>query len=105
MLVRIVKLSFKKENIASFEKIFGESRELIANFKGCSQLELYRDRNDPDIFFTYSHWESGEALEKYRNSPLFKGVWAKTKELFSRPAEAWSLEKHEPFENNGPKLP
>ena len=43
MIVRIVKLTFKKENIASFEQIFDETKDNIRNFKGCEFLELYQD--------------------------------------------------------------
>ena len=33
-----------------------------------------------------------EDLEKYKNSSLFKAVWAKTKPLFIEKAEAWSVD-------------
>ena len=55
-------------------------------------LELYRDKNDPTIFFTYSNWESEQHLENYRQSDIFKHVWAKTKPLFNRLPEAWSVD-------------
>jgi hypothetical protein len=32
-------------------------------------------------------------LENYRNSDLFKGVWAETKIKFSDRPEAWSFEE------------
>jgi quinol monooxygenase YgiN len=93
MLVRIVKLTFKKENIASFERIFAETQQKIQNFKGCSLLELYQDINDPVIFFTYSHWENTKYLEDYRQSDLFRETWSKTKILFDAKPEAWSISK------------
>ncbi len=93
MLVRIVKMVFKKENIADFEQLFLENRTKIRGFKGCTFLELYRDKNDSSIYFTYSHWENADYLEEYRKSELFKGVWSKTKVLFDKKPEAWSVEK------------
>ena len=84
MLVRIVKLTFKKENIASFERIFEENQKYISAFEGCRFLELYRDIDHPEVFFTYSHWKNVEALEAYRNSALFKTVWKRTKALFDK---------------------
>ncbi|MEL6918230.1 MAG: antibiotic biosynthesis monooxygenase family protein [Bacteroidota bacterium] len=95
MLVRIVKLTFKKENIASFEQIFEETKQTIRNFEGCSFLELYQDMNDPKIFFTYSYWNSAKDLEKYRHSDFFRQVWGKTKPLFEKKPEAWSINKKE----------
>ncbi len=93
MLVRIVKMTFKKENIASFEQIFKEHQQLIRAFEGCSFLELYQDRKDPAIFFTYSYWDDETYLERYRKSTLFKTVWAMTKKLFSERPQAWSVDK------------
>ncbi|MFT7189145.1 MAG: quinol monooxygenase YgiN, partial [Sediminicola sp.] len=56
MFVRIVKLTFKKENIASFEQIFEGSKNRIRKAEGCTFLELLQDKENPHIFFTYSLW-------------------------------------------------
>lgn len=93
MLVRIVKLNFKPENISSFEQIFEESKDRIRNFEGCQHLELFQEKNEQNIFFTYSYWQDEKALEAYRNSDFFKETWAKTKSLFSGKPEAWSVSK------------
>jgi quinol monooxygenase YgiN len=93
MFVRIVKMSFAEENIKTFLANFEENKNTIRNFKGCRFLELYRDKQNTNIFFTYSYWETETGLENYRNSNLFKGVWAKTKALFNAKPEAWSMEK------------
>lgn len=91
MLIRIVKLTFKEENISSFEALFEETKEYIRNFEGCEFLELYQDLKQPNVFFTYSKWEGEIKLEAYRNSSLFKTVWGKTKELFLEKPQAWSV--------------
>jgi len=93
MLIRIVKLTLKRENIASFEQIFEETKDIIRNFEGCLSLELYQDRVQPNIFFTYSHWEKEESLDAYRKSEFFKNVWGKTKLLFKDKPEAWSVNR------------
>ncbi|HAO15093.1 MAG TPA: antibiotic biosynthesis monooxygenase [Tenacibaculum sp.] len=93
MLIRIVKLSFSPENINEFIEIFNINEKNIRNFKGCRLLELYRDKDNPNIFFTYSYWDSEEYLESYRNSELFKNIWAKTKTLFNDKPMAWSVNK------------
>ncbi len=56
-------------------------------------LELYQDKNDQTIFFTYSYWETEQDLENYRNSELFFEIWTDTKKLFNNKPEAWSVEK------------
>ena len=93
MLVRIVKLTFKTEHIHEFEGIFEASNELISNFEGCVSVDLLQDIANPNVFFTYSHWQSEDHLNAYRNSKVFKTIWGKTKILFSDKPEAWSLQK------------
>ena len=93
MFVRIVKMGFNPKNIEAFLENFEANKSKIRNFEGCLFLELYRDKNKPNQFFTYSYWEDESALENYRNSNLFKGLWAETKVFFNQKPEAWSVDK------------
>ena len=93
MLVRIVKMRFQEDKIEAFLANFNQVKEKIRGFEGNQFLELYQDKNDPRIFFTYSYWQTEENLENYRNSVLFKEVWSYTKKLFSDKPEAWSVDK------------
>lgn len=86
-------MHFEPENIPSFERIFETSREHIKSFAGCRHLDLFRDIRNPDVFFTYSIWESEAALEAYRESEFFRKVWSQTRKLFAEKPQAWSLEK------------
>ncbi len=91
MIKRVVKLSFRPEEVSAFEELFKSTRDRIASFEGCLKLELHREKNAANIYFTVSYWESEEALNKYRESELFASTWAKTKVLFNAKPEAWSL--------------
>ena len=91
MLTRIVKMTFEPENIPSFERLFRASEKGIRSFPGCLKVNLLQDMSDPSTFFTYSQWESEAALEEYRQSEFFKGVWGQTRKLFSERPKAWSL--------------
>lgn len=93
MFVRIVKLSFHQEHIPAFLENFEVMKEKIRNAPGNRLLELYQDKDNPDLFFTYSYWESEADLENYRNSELFLDVWTFTKKLFNAKPEAWSVDK------------
>lgn len=93
MLVRIVKLSFHEEKIPAFLENFELMKEKIRNAPGNRFLELYQDRNNKSIFFTYSYWETEEDLENYRNSELFYDIWTYTKQFFNDKPEAWSVNK------------
>ena len=92
MIRRIVKMTFAPDKIEEFKEIFKNSKEKIRGRAGCHHLELWQDAKYPNIFFTYSHWESEDFLNAYRHSALFKGVWKDTKALFAARPEAWSLE-------------
>lgn len=95
MLVRIVKLSLKNDKIKEFKSNFEKQKHHIRNFKGCQFLELYNDIHQKNIFFTYSYWDHEDALNAYRHSELFKGIWAVTKPMFNDKPEAWSVDKLE----------
>ena len=93
MLVRIVKMRFQEDKIEAFLANFNQVKEKIRGFEGNQFLELYQDKSDSRIFFTYSYCKTEENLEQYRNSILFKEVWSYTKTLFSDKPEAWSVDK------------
>ncbi len=92
-LIRVVRMTFRSEEVPAFLKNFEAHKVLIRNFPGCSHLELWQDENQKNIFVTYSHWESEAALNQYRDSQLFKSVWGFTKTLFSEKPQAWSTKK------------
>lgn len=92
MFTRIVKMVFEPENIPAFLNNFEKVKDKIRAFEGCEFLELYQDKTHSNLFFTYSRWKTETHLEKYRNSALFIEVWSKTKPLFMKKAEAWSVD-------------
>ncbi|MCB0467450.1 MAG: antibiotic biosynthesis monooxygenase [Aequorivita sp.] len=92
MFTRIVKMEFEKQHIPAFLANFETVKEKIRTFPGCGFLELYNDKNDETIFFTYSRWNEETDLENYRKSKLFKEVWGITKPMFKTKAEAWSVD-------------
>ncbi len=53
MLVRIVKMSFTESHIEAFLDHFHSQKDNIRHFRGCRFLELYQDKHNPNIFFTY----------------------------------------------------
>jgi len=95
MLIRIVKMSFYPEKITEFLDVFHQNKKQIRNFNGNIFLELYQDKDNKSVFFTYSIWKSENDLENYRKSELFREVWANTKVLFNGKPQAWSVNKIE----------
>lgn len=95
MLIRTVRMTFKPEKVDAFLENFEKNKLAIRNFPGCEHLELWQDENNPTIFLTYSHWASETALNQYRDSELFTGVWSFTKTLFADRPIAFSSKKIE----------
>ncbi|GGE14924.1 putative quinol monooxygenase [Psychroflexus salis] len=93
MLVRIVKMTFKPDEIEAFKVLFEANKDKIRNVEGCLFLELYQDLRNKSVFFTYSYWKNETNLENYRKSSLFQKIWSSTKVKFNAKPEAWSVQK------------
>ena len=85
-------MSFFPDKTVEFISVFNDAKEKIASVEGIISLELVRDTNNKNTFFTISKWESEFFLEKYRKSKLFQNTWSKTKIFFNKKAEAWSTQ-------------
>jgi quinol monooxygenase YgiN len=94
MLIRIVKMTFKADETSRFLEMFEQIKVKIRNVEGCEYLELMEDYDDPNSYSTYSKWRDEQALEAYRRSELFDGVWVKTKSMFAKKPIAFSLKTH-----------
>ncbi|MCY7360158.1 MAG: antibiotic biosynthesis monooxygenase [Rudanella sp.] len=90
MLIRIVRMTFQEDKLDAFQQIFNNSKTHIRAFPGCRHLQLLSDLDHPSVRMTYSHWDSPEALENYRQSELFRTTWATTKVLFADKPVAFS---------------
>jgi quinol monooxygenase YgiN len=90
MITRIVKLHIQTEKKDQFVEAFNNNKERIRNFEGCIHLELLFDTNSDEIVFTYSIWLNEDAIERYRQSELFNGIWSTVKPMFCGKPEAWS---------------
>lgn len=93
MIVRIVTMHFREDAIDAFMELFAYKKEAIRQQPGCTLLELYQDKNNPQKFSTYSYWNTEEDLNNYRESALFNEVWPRTKVLFDKKPEATSFVK------------
>lgn len=92
-MIRIVMMTFQKDQVEAFLSVFQSSKDQIRAFPGCERLELLQDRDHPNVLMTYSWWKNAEDLESYRHSDLFKQTWAKTKPLFAEKPRAWSVDQ------------
>lgn len=93
MINRIVKMTFRPEEVDNFLSLFNQVKQNIRAFEGCLHLELWQQTSNSHVLFTFSQWQSEASLDKYKHSQLFEDTWAKTKALFADKPEAWSVEQ------------
>lgn len=86
-------MEFDPAKVQEFLDLFTDTSSFIRTFPGVNRLELHRDLEKENVFYTVSEWESEADLEVYRQSQLFASVWARTKILFSGKPQAFSLLK------------
>jgi heme-degrading monooxygenase HmoA len=89
----MVRMTFQEGKTGAFLDIFHQSQEQIRHFAGCLHLELWQDYHQANVYLTYSHWKTEEALNNYRQSALFTETWAKTKILFAEKPQVFSVKK------------
>ena len=91
MIIRIVRMEFQPVHVDDFLAHFSTIKPLIRGFPGVQHVELHRDANHPNVFYTYSKWDGVSDLEAYRKSDLFKGAWSQAKTWFAAKPLAYSL--------------
>ncbi len=90
MVIRIVRITLRPEAVEDFLVLFDAAAPKIRAFDGCRHLELWRETGLAHVMTSYSHWTQPIALDRYRQSVLFKETWAKAKPLFGARPEATS---------------
>jgi quinol monooxygenase YgiN len=90
MLVRLVRMTFAPDTVGTFLDTFDDSAPQIRAVPGCHHLELWRDADAPHVCTTYSHWTDADALDRYRESDLFRSTWRAVKPLFAAAPTAHS---------------
>ena len=94
MLIRIVRMTFREEEVGNFLSLFDQVKSKIRAFEGCQHLELWQDYNEDNVYLTYSIWDTQEHLDHYRFSELFKDTWSRTKVLFAEKPRAFSSRQY-----------
>jgi len=86
-------MTFDPAQCEAFERLFDAYHSKIASAEGCTHLELWRDVNESNVYFTYSHWLEEKYLDQYRTSATFQEVWPLTKKLFIAAPQVWTVEQ------------
>jgi|GEM_PF-240578 len=90
-ILRVVRMAFRPEACEAFDALFRSTQARIAAAPGCCGVTCLPDVEGGSGRTTLSVWRSVRDLEQYRESALFRAVWAETKPGFSAPPVAWSM--------------
>ena len=93
MIKRFVKLSVDPAKLAEFKANFAIAKPQILSVSGCRHLELLQVTDEPNLFFTFSIWDSEHHLEEYKNTTIYFRAWETVKPLLNAEPLAWST-KH-----------
>jgi quinol monooxygenase YgiN len=86
-------MEFQPAHAEDFLGHFRRVAPLIRAFPGVRRLELHRDAEQSNVFYTYSLWDAESDLEIYRESALFRDAWKQAKTWFSAKPRAFSLKQ------------
>ena len=62
---------------------------------GCLNYDVFQSNDDPAIFFTYENWTAQDALDAHMQTPYFKALGEKSKELLAQPMTIDLLAQYE----------
>jgi len=92
-ITRIVKMTFRIEKSDDFENYFLTIKDQVVGQPGCYGVKLFKEKEETGIFFTYSHWDSENDLNNYRQTEIFGKIWPTVKRWFASKAEVWTVDE------------
>ncbi|OFY24093.1 MAG: hypothetical protein A2W98_14235 [Bacteroidetes bacterium GWF2_33_38] len=82
--------SGENKSFATFMKPF---QQKIRNFDGCIHHDIFPDKENDDIFYSYTIWKSESKVKKYRNSDLIKHISEAVMPKCTKEPIAWTVDE------------
>ncbi|MCK5822505.1 MAG: antibiotic biosynthesis monooxygenase [Bacteroidales bacterium] len=92
MITRIIKFKIDTVNTDEFKQFFTLRKNDFSKIEGCKNMEILNDKEDKDVYFMYTIWETEFKLNKYRKSELNKTLWTKLNVWSVKEPQAWTVE-------------
>jgi quinol monooxygenase YgiN len=92
MITRIIKFKIDPVNTDDFKQFIALIRKDFSSIKGCKNIEILNDKEDKDVYFMYTIWETESMLNKYRKSELNKTLWTNLNQWSVKEPQAWTVE-------------
>ena len=92
MITRIIKITIDPVNTDDFRQFITLMKDNFSTIGGCQHIDILNDKEDKNIFFMYTIWETEAMLNKYRKSELNKTFWNKLNQWSIKEPQAWTVE-------------
>lgn len=80
-------------NKALFKQTLKDYQKALKEQKGCMHLDMFSDKKEKDIFYSYTIWDNDTNLKKYRKSALYKELSGKILPLCDKEPKAWTVDE------------
>lgn len=85
-------MTVKEQYIDSFRKRVPVISNEVRRVSGCMHNDIFRDRNNDNIFYSYTIWSSEEDIERYLKSMYYKEIWGDIWDYFKKEPMAWKID-------------
>ncbi len=92
MILRIVKMELNETKIELFEHFMDNLKEEKLKQDGCLHHDIFCDKDNSMMFFSYTIWATEKHLKKYKKTELFKEVTRTIRTLCVKEPIAWTVE-------------
>jgi heme-degrading monooxygenase HmoA len=92
-IARVIIIKAPEEKFKEAEQIWKEDcAPLMRRQKGCRAEKFMRSLDHPDLYISYSEWDSQEDIDNYRNSEDHKKIRTESRALQGSRAVVWTYE-------------
>ncbi len=92
MILRVVKLKVDPRKMEAFQLFMENLHDEKLRLNGCLHFDFFNERQNPNIFYSYTIWEHEKFLKQYKKTDLFKEVVQTLRELCIDEPQAWTIQ-------------
>ncbi len=92
MILRVVKMELIEKKVELFELFMKNLKDEKLKQEGCLHHDIFCDKDNSLIYFSYTIWATEKYLKKYKKTELFKEVTRTIRTLCFKEPIAWTVE-------------
>lgn len=92
MILRIVKMEVDDTRIDFFENFMNNLSEEKLTLEGCLHHDFFCEKDNRNMYYSYTIWQSEKFLNKYKKTDLFKEVTRTLRHICIKEPIAWTVE-------------